>query len=165
MIDKKHKVQHPSWIFPAPHLSNLFFQSGAKYFPTFTCHLHWLIQYKTHLNLSQELCKGPPWWITMTMTLHITHADGYLNDCHVVLLVCKYLMLFCHETTDDIIQSDIPRCYPRLVSDWSVVRMLASDWLTASGLNWEYELDVTMTLYLRPRTHVCVECISKIYKI
>ena len=71
----------------------------------------------------------------MTMTLHITHADGYLNDCHVVLLVCKYLMLFCHETTSDIIQSDIPRCYPWLVSDWSVDRILAPDWLTAPGLN------------------------------
>ena len=28
----------------------------------------------------------------------ITRADGYLNSHHIVLLVCKYLMLFCHET-------------------------------------------------------------------
>ena len=35
----------------------------GKYCPTFTCHLHWLIQYKTPLKiLSQELYKGPPWW-------------------------------------------------------------------------------------------------------
>ena len=34
----------------------------------------------------------------MMMTTQITHADGYLNGRHVVLLVCKYLMLFCHET-------------------------------------------------------------------
>ena len=74
--------------------------------------------------------------MTMTMTLHITHAGGYLNDCHVVLLVCKYLMLFCHETTDwHVIQSGIPRCYPSGLSlIGRLLGILASDWMTIVNL-------------------------------
>ena len=68
--------------------------------------------------------------------LHITHAGGYLNDCHVVLLVCKYLMLFCHETTDwHVIQSGIPRCYPSGLSlIGRLLGILASDWMTIVNL-------------------------------
>ena len=64
------------------------------------------------------------------MTTQITHADGYLNGRHVVLLVCKYLMLFCHETK----VWHNTKWHPPLLSLSLIGQLpdiLASDWLTA----------------------------------
>ena len=100
--------------------------------------------------------------ITMTMTLHITHAGGYLNDCHVVLLVCKYLMLFCHETTDWHNTKWHPPLLSLaclwLVSYWEYWLLIG--WKLTKCLNWEYELDMTMTLYWPPGHMIVYYCIS-----